>query len=139
MRAEAEARAVFDPLKKVYDNRNKRVTDLKENSRVHLPRPLNPEGEANIEMRRGVYMRLFEEFKNVNCKKNGDQKNNLTKAEEEGIKSLRKRIEDEEIIVMETDKSGKLALTTRETYLKLGDAHTAGDRLVMDTRACGSR
>ena len=72
VRAEAEARAVFHPLKKVYDNRNKRVTDLKENSRVHLPRPLNPEGEANIEMRRGVYMRLFEEFKNVNCKKNGD-------------------------------------------------------------------
>ena len=68
LRAEAESRAVFDPLKKVYDNRNKRVTDLKENSRVHLPRPLPPGEEANIEMRRGVYMRLFQEFERDNCK-----------------------------------------------------------------------
>ena len=37
VRAEAESRSVFDPLKLIYDNRNKRVTDLKENSRVHLP------------------------------------------------------------------------------------------------------
>ena len=58
VRAEAETRAVFDPLKKIYDNRNKKVSDLRENSRVHLPRPLAPEGEANIEMRRGVYLRL---------------------------------------------------------------------------------
>ena len=46
------------------------------------------------------------------------------------INSLKKRIEAEEIIVMETDKSGKLAITTRETYLQLGEAHTCGDRLV---------
>ena len=129
-RAEAEARAVFDPLKKVYDNRNKRVTDLKENSRVHLPRPLPPGEEANIEMRRGVYMRLFQDFVRNNCKKNGDQKTNITREIDNGIKSLKKRIDNEEIIIMETDKSGKLAITSRETYLKLGDAHTAGDRLV---------
>ena len=62
VRAEAESRSVFDPLK-LNDNRNKRVTDLKENSRVHLPRPLPPEGEAYIEMRRGVYLRMFEEYR----------------------------------------------------------------------------
>ena len=130
LRAEAESRAVFDPLKKVYDNRNKRVTDLKENSRVHLPRPLPPGEEANIEMRRGVYMRLFQEFKRDNCKKTGDQKTNISKEVDNGIKSLKKRIENEEIIVLETDKSGKLAITSRETYLEMGDVHTAGDRLV---------
>ena len=43
---------------------------------------------------------------------------------------MKKRIDDEEIIIMETDKSRKLAITTRETYLQVGDAHTAGDRLL---------
>ena len=32
--------------------------------------------------------------------------------------------------MLETDKSGKLAITSRETYLEMGDVHTAGYRLV---------
>ena len=37
---EARCRQVFNPIEKTFDYRRKRTTDLKENSRVMLPRPL---------------------------------------------------------------------------------------------------
>ena len=38
---EARTRQIYDPSKKEYDDRNRRVTDLKECSRVTLPKPLD--------------------------------------------------------------------------------------------------
>ena len=37
---EARFRQTYDPEQKVYDGRKRRVTDLKENNRVTLPKPL---------------------------------------------------------------------------------------------------
>ena len=52
---------------------------------------------------------------------------NLSDGEKKGLDSLRKRIQNEEILVMKTDKSGKLSVTTREKYLEMGDEHVKGD------------
>ena len=83
---EARSRQVFDPEMKTYDNRKKRVTDMKGNSRVTLPKPVKPADEANIEMRRDIYRKLFKNFKVKNCKENGDQKSNMTDEEEAGFR-----------------------------------------------------
>ena len=132
---DARSRQVFDPEKKNFDYRKKRVTDLKENSRVCLPKPLPAIEEASIELRRENIRRVFREIKAKVCNKRGQQKSNLTEGQEEGIKSLRKRIADEEIIVMKTDKSGKFAITDRDNYEEMGRAHTGKDRVIGDDEA----
>ena len=40
--------------------------------------------------------------------------------EKKGLNKLRKRIKENEIVVLKTDKSGKLTVIDREEYLKLG-------------------
>ena len=51
---DAQCRQIFDPVEKTFDDRKRRVTDLKECSRVTLPKPLKERDEALIEIRRGV-------------------------------------------------------------------------------------
>ena len=48
----AQARQPYDPVGGTYDDRKRRVTDLKECAKVTLPKPLPPAYEAAIEMRR---------------------------------------------------------------------------------------
>jgi hypothetical protein len=48
----------------------------------------------------------------------GEQKPNMTEQEMKGLKTL--RIKEGDITVLNTDKRGKFAITSRETYLELG-------------------
>ena len=54
----------------------------------------------------------------------------MTKAEEKGLKSLQKRISEEEIVVLKTDKSSRFVVTTPENYLEMGREHTDKDEEV---------
>ena len=75
-------------------------------------------------------MAEFRKYCKNNCKKGGLQKNNLSKSQEEGLKSLSKRIKEGEILVLPTDKSGKLCVMTRNTYELSGNEHIGGDDVV---------
>ena len=100
---EAKTRQVFDPLEKVYDSRKRRVTDLRECSRITLPRPLSPEDEAVLKTRKRSQMEIFRKYIAKNTNKKGDLKSNLTDEENEGLKSLQKRIAKGDLIVMKTN------------------------------------
>ena len=56
---EAMSRVVYDPLSLNVNLANKRVTDLKENCKVYLPKPLSSEEEAQLAIRKGRYMTIF--------------------------------------------------------------------------------
>ena len=75
----------------MYDERKRKVTDLKECSRVTLPKPLPAKEEAEIEMRRTVLGKLYKEYKKEFCDEHGNQEPNLPKEVMEGIDSLSKR------------------------------------------------
>ena len=51
----------------------------------------------------------------------------MSAKERRGLKSLRKRVADGEIVCMQTDKSGKFALMDMDTYVKAGSVHTDKD------------
>lgn len=51
----------------------------------------------------------------------------LTKAETRGLKSLQKRIKEGDIVVMETDKSGRFSVISLEEYLEADDIHVRDD------------
>ena len=61
---------------------------------------------------------------------NPEAEHNLTPSEYRGYRKLLKRIANHEIIVYQTDKSGKLAVTTPESYKQQGDVHVKGDQKV---------
>ena len=58
---EARARQFYNPAENIYDYRKKRVTDIKENARVTLPRPLTEIQEAGIAIRRETFNRKVED------------------------------------------------------------------------------
>ena len=125
---EAKARQVFDPVDKTYDARKRRVTDLQECTRITLPKPLSTQEEVNLEMRRTTQHEIFRKFINKNTDKNGAMRSNLTEDEKSGLKSLQKRINNRELIILKTDKSSKFAVTSEQEYLKMGQEHTSKDR-----------
>ena len=52
----------------------------------------------------------------------------LTEDEKDGLRSLQKRMKEQEIIIMNTEKSGKLCIISREVYMKIGEEHTKKDK-----------
>ena len=127
---DAKSRQIYDPIEGVYDPRKRRVTDLDECDRVTLPKPLSVIDEANIEARRAIHTRVYNEYIEEFCDKNGEQKPNVTKSESEGIKKIQKRIKEKEIIYMKTDKSGKGCLASLEKYKDLGEEHITKDEKI---------
>ena len=52
---------------------------------------------------------------------------NLTEEQEKGLKTLKKKTQNEEIVILKTDKSGKLCLATVEEYIRMGNEHAGKD------------
>ena len=124
----AQGRMIYDPCEKVFDGRKRRVTDLKECTRVTLPKPLSAEEESKIEVRKRTQKEIFEKFRKNNTNSKGEQKSNLTQSEQKGLRSLRKRIKEGSIVIMKTDKSGRFVVTTPEKYIEIGKEHTDKDK-----------
>ena len=129
---EAKSRQIFDPINKTLDLRKRRVTDLKENSRVYLPKPLPPQEEAKIEIRREQYEQVFRDHVRDHCSESGTQQSNMSWSHRNGLKKLQKRKKDGDIIVLTTDKSGKFAVSDVESYLAMGAVHTSKDSIIGD-------
>ena len=125
---ESKARIPYDAENSSLDLRKRRVTDTKDNSRVYLPKPVSVLQETNIFVRENAYERIFNDFYQENCNEKGQQSRNLSKSEMAGIAKLKKRVANNTIIIMETDKSGKLAAATPEAYLEMGQEHVSKDR-----------
>ena len=124
---EARTRQIFNPEDKTFDGRKCRVTDLRECSRVFLPRPLDPQEESRLEARKQAQTEIYEKYRREFTNKNNKQESNLTRIEQEGLKILEKRTRNNEIIVMKTDKSGRFVVTNEQEYKKMGQEHTEKD------------
>ena len=81
-------------------------------------------------MRRDVHGRVSRSYRRENCDTDGNQESNLTEQERRGLRSLEKRKSKGEIIIIQTDKSSKLCIMTREDYLKLGEDHVGKDEII---------
>ena len=128
---DAVSRQIFDPLTYRFNYSKRRATDLRENKSVKLPRGVDEKLESEMSMLRELVMREFNLYKreieqkeikeNIEEKKRRNQEwRNLTAQEKRGLKRLKSRIENKEIVCIKTDKSGKLTLMKRDEYAKLG-------------------
>ena len=76
---------------------------------------------------------MFKNFLDKETNK-GRQNFNLDAQIAKGLKSVSDRIKEGELIVVETDKSGKMLPCDAESYIKMGEVHTSKDQEVnMDT------
>ena len=97
---EARSRQFYDPEENVYDYRKKRVTDIRENARVTLPRPVLEIQEAGIALRRDSFNNITNKYIEEHCNEKNEQEPNLTKGESRGLKSLQRRIKEGEIVII---------------------------------------
>ena len=127
----ARSRAPYDHTLHELDLGRRRATDCKGNARVILPRAMTTKEESALMVKGQGLLSTFNAYVTWNCNKEGEQRTNLTKEQEEGLKSLRKRTKEREIVVMKTDKTDKLAVVSWEAYMKMGEVHLQGDREIM--------
>ena len=71
------------------------------------------------------------DYKAKKCKENGTQlTDNLTKAQRRGQAKLKKRQDNGEIVISQTDKSGINTVSKRDIYKQMGAVHTAKDKII---------
>ena len=120
----AKSRQIFDPLTYRFNYTKKCATDLQENKSVTLPKGVEERLESEMSMLKELMMREFNRYKreleakdirdNVEERKRKNQQwRNLTWCEKRGLRSLKKRIENKELICVKTDKSKKLTYEKR--------------------------
>ena len=123
---EARSRSVFqkDGVQGSMDFSRMKATDMKQNKRIFLLKDLGKELEAKMEVRRMEGSKFFDEcMKILQDEESGKTEDNLTPSERRGLDSLRKRVKEGEIVLVQTDKSGRLAVLTREQYQEAGEPH----------------
>ena len=80
------------------------MTFLKGNSRVIFPKKMRDfDFESRLDLLRIEAMGVFEEYVRKNCNERGQQVSNLSKSQLRGLKSLRKRIKEDEIVITPTE------------------------------------
>ena len=126
----AEARQIYDPEGKTINLAKQKATDVKHNARVVLPKAMKPTDEAMVEVKRAEWTLVWNDYFSKECDERGRQQSNLTPAQKRGLKNLLKRVKDGEIVVCQTDKSGKLSIMSMEAYMEAGSVHTSKDREV---------
>ena len=93
----------------VFDFSKRRATDCVENKKVHLPKMIGAKEESQLEMLRSILWEEYIEYKKelINKKEKEGKKNakdvnqegdNLTRQQREGLKKLKKRIAEGEIL-----------------------------------------
>ena len=117
----AEARTAFDDKNRIFDLNKIRVTDYKKNSRVILPRAQTPEQESKLEVVRVELMEQHNKRVRENCNCRAEQPMNLSDPEKDGLKTIRIRMRNGEIVIIPTDKSGRFAVMLMNTYICAGE------------------
>ena len=122
-----KATMVFDQDEMLVDFRKQRATNCKHNTYCHLPGPLTAKQEQELEVRRMEWSQIFDEYMANFTDEKGVQESNLTQAEKRGLDSLKKKVKAGDIIIVQTDKSGRFAVMSKEEYERAGRKHTDKD------------
>ena len=127
---EIQSRTVFNEEDMNLNYGRKRATDCKHNTAIKLPGPKSRKLEEGIEYRRMAWKKIYWDFRNELTDEEGVQESNLTESESKGLKKLKKRVKNGELVVVRTDKSGKFSIMSLQEYERAGLVHTSKDKEV---------
>ena len=92
-----------------------------------MPKALSASEESKMEVLRVELLHQAREWVGKYCDCKGNQELNLSKEEQIGLKRIKKR-NGEDLVLLPTDKSGRFAVMSMQTYIKSGEVHTMGDQ-----------
>ena len=104
-----------------------RATQIPTNPRLILPKPTTLRQESAMAETKQRMLEKVDEYVKNRCDEKGYPQSNLTKDEKNGLKEIKKRIEEKEVVVFKTDKSGKLCVDKVENYKTALEVHTEND------------
>ena len=107
-----------------------RVTDLPTNRYVKLPDPLDSTEETKLLSFKTEMMETTKKYIDQNCKSDGAQSWNISSQQRIGLTNLKRRIQEEDLVAMESDKSKRMTLMTKRNYIESTDPHTSGDLVI---------
>ena len=125
---EAKTKSVFDHDDLVVDFRKLKATDVKHNTKIVLPGPLTNLQEAELQIRRIAWGKVFDDFVAKFEDENNVKDDNLTKEEKAWLTILKKRVKEGSIVICSTDKSSRFAVMSLEEYEEAGKKHTRRTR-----------
>ena len=102
-----EERASYRTCANEFDFRYMRATDLPFNQRITLPKSVNESIELKMQNLKGDLKKVTKEVKSEVT-----SNSNLTSEQQRDVKSLIRRVKEKEIVVFQTDKSGRFSVDT---------------------------
>ena len=128
-------RDYFDPETQTVCFSNLRPSEVKSNPTLTIPKPRTVREDAELNSRNTLIERKVSNY----VQGLQQQPSNLTISERRGMNKIIKRIEAGEIIICETDKSGKLAVISKELYYQMGESHASNDPIASWEEICKSQ
>ena len=122
----------YDHGTKTFCFGNMRACDLPFNQRIHLPRPLPDCEEIELQVLRGRLKSITEEYVSSSS---DPRLCNLNKPEREGLRSLVRKVKDQEVVVFQTDKSSRMSVDTPENYRIASVVHVEHDVAISEAEA----
>ena len=107
-----------------------RGTDLPFNKRITLPDPVEEELEVEMHaLKTQLKRETLEYMQQEGAKKTNS---NLSSSQSKGLKSLIEKVNNKEVVIFETDKSGRFSVDTLENYRETGRIHIDGDPVITE-------
>ena len=119
----------FNIDQRTFDFRKARSTELPFNIRTNMPGPIeNREEEIRLQALKSELRSITDKY----AAEKDTEMENLTEEQKRGIKSLKRRQKEGEIVIFQTDKSGKLAADTPENYAEAARPHIEKDEVITE-------
>ena len=97
--------------------------------RVYLPAPLDSVREVTMQHLRDNLKSVTEEY--VQSPEYGSSVHkNLTREQKDGLRSLKKKVKQKDVVIYQTDKSGRFSVDTMDNYREACSAHVEGDQTI---------
>ena len=107
------------------------VTDFQYNTRVMPPKVGSGDQELSIQLMKSEVLRASSMFCKSKCDESGTLKNmTLSRSEVRGRTKLLMSVKDSDKVLSSTDKSGKIAVWSRDLYIEAAQKHITKDDLV---------
>ena len=122
---------LFDMNSKTLDMGNKKATDMRGNKRVKVLEPIESDvKEIKMDNLKVKIHETYDQYILENCSKSGEILRNNDMKLSDGMKSIRKKIDSNELSVIPTDKTSKLSALPPDVYDAGMVEHTKGDKII---------
>ena len=101
------------------------ASNMKYNTRVTIPEPAEGAQEIKIQLLKDKIVSTTRDHLEHN-----KDKDNLTKQERRGKKKIKERLKEQNLVIIPTDKSGKLTLMSKDLYREAAKEHIDKDEEV---------